>query len=239
MPKTAPLVLVSKKYAAKRKGIAPTAKAALIKAALGTGMVRQAGYFGRFNGKMDRELKFLDTTLSFNVDLTGEVPATGQLNLIPQGDTESTRDGYKVLVKSIAIKAFVQLVPGAAALASATAYIYLVQDTQCNGAAAAATDVLTSASFPLAHSNVQNAGRFRILKKWTMDFNPGASNGGTYNTCSRHIDFYKRLDVPISFNGATGAITEIKSNNLFLLAGAASLDDLIQVNGSCRIRYYD
>ena len=31
------------------------------------------------------ELKFFDTALSFTCDATGEVPATGQLALIPQG----------------------------------------------------------------------------------------------------------------------------------------------------------
>jgi len=50
------------------------------------GFVRRSGFYGRFgnNRGTGGELKFLDTALSFNFDTTLEVPATGQLTLIPQ-----------------------------------------------------------------------------------------------------------------------------------------------------------
>jgi len=47
------------------------------------------------------ELKFFDTAVSFDFDSTLEVPATGQWALIPQGDTQSTRDGRLAVIKSI------------------------------------------------------------------------------------------------------------------------------------------
>jgi len=42
---------------------------------------------------LQAELKNLDTALSFSFDTTGEIPATGQLALVAQGDTENNREG--------------------------------------------------------------------------------------------------------------------------------------------------
>jgi len=78
------------------------------------GYDRTGGSYGRYAGR-GAELKFFDTSLSFLFDTTGEVPATGQLVLIPQGVTESTRVGRKCVIKSVHLKGITQGVPGAAA----------------------------------------------------------------------------------------------------------------------------
>jgi len=64
------------------------------------GVDRTGGYYGRFAGR-GAELKFFDTATSFSIDTSPEVPATGQLVLIPQGVTESTRVGRKCVIRSI------------------------------------------------------------------------------------------------------------------------------------------
>lgn len=217
-----------KRLAAKRTAPAPR------------GFVRRSGLYGRFKGN-DAELKFFDTALAFNIDATGEVPATGQLALIPQGDTESQRDGRKCVVKSIAIKAQLILDPGAAADCAGVTAIYLVLDKQTNGAAAAVTDVFTSATnLSQVMRNMSESSRFTVLKKWIMDWNPAAGATTAYNFHARHIDFYKKVNIPLHYNSTTGAIGEIRSNNLFLLAGCNStLDDLVAVAGTCRLRFAD
>jgi len=182
------------------------------------------------------EKKFFDTQLSFNFDTTGEVPATGQLALIAQGDTESTRDGRLAVIKSIQIRGSVTLVPAAAANPSSTAFLYLILDTQCNGAAAAITDVFTSNEMAVNMLNLNNSGRFRILKKWVMNFNPSAGVTTAYANTVKQLEFYKRCNIKMDWSSTAGAITEIRSNNLFLCAGATS-DDLIQMNGTCRLRF--
>ena len=73
------------------------------------------------------ELKFFDTALSFTCDATGEVPATGQLALIPQGYTESTRDGRKATIKSIWIRGQLNFCTSTAATAAGVVYISVVQ----------------------------------------------------------------------------------------------------------------
>ncbi|AEF58776.1 coat protein [Mosquito VEM virus SDRBAJ] len=203
------------------------------------GYTRTGGTFGRFTGGPGSENKFFDTALGFSFDSTGEVPATGQLNLIPQGVTESTRVGRSCILKSIQIKGRLRFDPGAAADSSTIAYLYLVQDSQCNGAAAAVTDVLTSATMAGAIVNMDNSQRFRILKKWTWALNSASGVSTAYNTVDRAIDYYRKCHIPLDFSSTTGAIGEIRSNNVFLLAGSADTDDLVAFSGVARVRFSD
>lgn len=203
------------------------------------GYTRRAGFYGRFGGS-GGEQKFFDTSVAFSFDLTGEVPATGQLVLIPQGVTESTRVGRKCVIKSIQLKGIIQLVPGASAQASTTVALYLMQDTQTNGAAAAAGDVFTGTNFPIALHNLSNSQRFKTLKKWTWTFNPPSGATTALSNVNRYMTYYKRLNVPIEYSSTTGAITEIRTNNIFLMAGAdGNSDDLVSFSGNCRVRFTD
>jgi len=206
------------------------------------GVTRRAGFYGRYGVAalqqgMKPELKFFDTALSFNFDLTGEVPATGQLTLIPQGDTESTRDGRIAVIKSVQIRGQALLNPSTGAAAAEVAYLYLVLDTQCNGAAAAITDVFTSNAMATNLLQLNNSGRFRIMKKWVLPFNAGAGVTTAYNNVIIPIEFYKKCNIKVDWSSTTGAITEIRSNNLFLCAGMAPSDDLVSFTGTCRLRF--
>lgn len=210
------------------------------------GRFRRAGFYQRFGQQavaagLTPEKKFFDTTLSFLIDATGEVPASGQLALIAQGDTESTRDGRDVVIKSIQIRGHMNLAPAAAATCAGNTHMYLVLDTQCNGAAATAAGdggVFTADTFSVAMLNLNNSGRFRILKHWIHEWNPAGGATTAYNNVNQTFEFYKACEIKMTFSGATGAITEIRSNNLFLLAGASSgIDDLVTVAGTCRLRF--
>lgn len=186
------------------------------------------------------ELKFFDTANSFTFDTTGEVPATGQLNLIPQGVTESTRVGRLCVLKSIQLRGEFVFSPGAAALAATTVYMYLVLDTQCNGAAAAITDVLTSNVLATALINLNNSQRFRILKRWVQPLVSSAGVTTAYNQVVVPLDYFKKIDVPLDFSSTAGAISEIRSNNLFLLAGSdGQSDDTVTFIGTTRVRFGD
>lgn len=188
---------------------------------------------------MSGELKFFDTDLAFSFDVTGEVPATGQLALIPQGDTQSTRDGRQAVVKSIQVYGYLSLAPAAAAAVSVIAYLYLVLDRQANGAAAAITDVFTSNDMGIALVNINNSGRFRILKRWAIEMNTPAGVSGAYNSYIKCLEFYEACNYLLDWSGTTGAITELRSNNLFLCAGAqgGAADDTVSFAGTCRLRF--
>lgn len=209
-----------------------------IKSGFVKGRERIGGFYGRFTGR-NAENKFFDTALSFGFDNTGEVPATGQLALIPQGVTESTRVGRKCVIKSIQLRGQLTYTPGASAGGACVGYMYLVWDKQCNGAAAAMTDVLTSAAGPTGLINLANSERFVVLRRWHVPFNSSAGVTTAYATRAVPIDYFKKCNIPIEFSSTTGAITEIKSNNLFLLAQSSIEDDLIAMSGAVRLRFSD
>ena len=113
-------------------------------------------------------------------------------------------------------------------------------DKQANGAAAAVTDVFTSANLASAMHNLSNSQRFVVLKKMKFTMGPMAGATTAYNNSTRTFEMFKKCNIPLEFSSTTGAITELRSNNVFLLAGTDQLsDDLISVAGTCRVRFSD
>lgn len=208
--------------------------------AMSQGYLRSAAYYGR-----NRELKFFDTSISFTVDATAEIPVTGQLSLIPQGATQSNREGNKCIVKSIYCHGVAVTAPGAAA-GSDIAYMYLIQDTQCNGAAPAVGDanvgIFTDPNLSIANITLANRDRFKILKKWVLPLNAQAGTVAALAPTTIPFTFYKKCNIELMYDAAasTGALTTIRSNNIFLVAGTAGLtDDLISIAATCRLRFSD
>jgi len=121
-----------------------------------------------------------------------------------------------------------------------TAYLYLVLDKQANGAAAAFTDVMSTTLLATSFHNLANSQRFVVLKK--MKFRHVANSGATtaLNNTNVPFEMYKKCNIPIEYSGTTGAITEIRSNNIFLLASSdGQADDLVTMVGNCRVRFSD
>lgn len=172
--------------------------------------------------------------------------------VIPQDDTPSGREGRKVTVKSLELKmqsTFASPASGATPQAS-VAYIYLIQDTQANGAVPAVTGdagifTATFAGYPgLMTKQLANEGRFRILRKYVFHHNPGYNNTGGAIVISdvQYQTDYIKLNLPIAYDAsvATGALASIRTNNLFLVSGSdGTSDDTITMNISSRIRYTD
>jgi len=202
-----------------------------------------SSYSGRFSyGRAPRpELKFLDTATSFTVDATGEVPTTGQLNLIPQGIGESERVGRKVTIKKVQLRWTVTA--NSNNFVGSVLRLMLVQDTQCNGQAATYSGVggVLESDTVTAFRNLENVERFRVLKDWFLPMVPTAGIVTTFNVPIRCLTFNKSCNIPIEFDSAaaTGALTTIRSNNLFLLARSSIDDDIFLVSGVVRIRYLD
>ena len=206
------------------------------------GFLRSAGQLTtRFSGSGGTEWKYLDTAINQPIDFTAETfPASG-LQVIVAGNGENNRIGRKVTVKSIQFRGTFLAVPSTSANFSAVIHLYLIQDTQTNGALAGFTDVFTGAQANTAMYNLDNSKRFRILKKWVCDFNATAGATTAYNNQSKHIEFYKRCNIPINYSSTTGAISEVASNGLFLAAGVTpnGADDDITLEGTVRIRFVD
>lgn len=228
--------------AAQRAAFVASRRSAGLRGYGSAGTIRTGGFYGRYAGN-NAELKFFDTALDFAFDATGEVPATGQLTLIPQDATESGRNGRKCTIKSIQLHGSMTYVPGASTDGTSACYLWLVLDKQCNGAAAAVGDVLKNgATMQKALINLSNSERFVILKKWKWVFAAKAGAQAAFSRDIRLLDFYKKCNIHIEYDStaATGAITTIRSNNIFLLAGTnAGTDDLVTMDGIARLRFSD
>ncbi len=195
-------------------------------AQMAAGYVRTSGYYGRYAGSGTRtpEHKFFDTTATFGtVDTAGEINAS--LNLIPQGVTESTRIGRECILKSLEIKGDWSIAAAAGAQSPLNDRLRIIfyQDKQANGAAAVVLDILETADI-LSFRNLSNQRRFRILSDVVVNTNVDAAGGNVggadtnwaskFGTVARKM----KLNMPLEFSNTTGAITELRSNNIGILA---------------------
>lgn len=206
-----------------------------------TSNTRYSKTYSRSSGKLNtQELKAFDTALSFNVDATAEVPATGQVSLILTGDTLANRDGATVTVKSFQMRGFANFVPAAGATAATHVIIYVVMDRQASGIAAGATDVLTSTNAATALPNVPNQFRFKILYRLVIPLVAQAGVTGAYNNTVVPFDIYYKFKEPptIRYQSSGGTVADVVTNNIFLLAGSdGSSDDTVGINGNMRLRF--
>lgn len=205
------------------------------------GYVRTTGYYGRFSGKPG-EMKFFDTDKTGTTVAAAGTVLNSSLLLIPDGTTQSTRIGRKITVKHIFVHGHLILpattTPGDT---SDRVRIIMYLDKQCNGAAAAVSDILTATDVN-SFRNLSETGRFHILydKVHSMNASSGTTagaGGDQFGEYMRGFSIKKACNYPIEYNNTTGAIGEIRSNNVGIIAISAS--------GHCtatykaRVRYLD
>ncbi len=208
------------------------------------GVDRTGGFYGRYSGRSG-ELKFLDLQLDDAAIATaGESLSTGSINVIAQGVTESQRVGRKCTIKSINWR-YVLTLAEADAVGTAppadTVRLIMYVDKQCNGATAPVTQILESANWQ-SFRNLANSGRFNFLmdKTVAMNRNGLASDGAgvvSSNGTRKEFTFYKKCNVPIEFISTTGAIAEIRSNNIGVLV--ISFGGVTSMVGKIRLRFSD
>lgn len=186
------------------------------------------------------ELKFHDVDVDDStISSSGTIMNSGTINIIAGGVTESQRVGRNCVIHSIGWRINLELPAAASTQSSDQVRLIMYLDKQCNGATAAVTDILESASF-LSFNNLSNRGRFRILMDKHYLLNTSISgNGSSVNTIEiqEYDDFYKSCTIPLEFSGATGAITELRSNNLGILT--ISKNGLPSLTSKIRLRYSD
>ncbi len=181
------------------------------------------------------------------MDLDDALVATGgtvtpSICLIPQGTTEVQRDGRKCTITNIAWRYEFRLAETDAAATPAAPdvmRIIMFLDKQCNGATAAVTDILESADYQ-SFNNLVNSGRFIKILDRTVSINYASlasDNAAVVSQAAvtRSGVFYKTCNFPLEFNGVTGAITEIRSNNLGVLL--ISKTGVVEFNSKIRLRF--
>lgn len=130
----------------------------------------------------------------------------------------------------------------------------LVQDTQCNGAAASVSGTNSSvftnvANLARAFRNPYTYNRFKILATKRISlFAPWSNDAaGSEQQAQVSKDFTMiwkargRTGIPIDYTSTTGALTERISNNIFLVASVNSdgADDKIAAAANTFVNFYD
>lgn len=184
------------------------------------GVTRTGGYYGRFNNAMPQELKFWDVDID-NAAVAAAGSVFSSCNLIPQGVTESTRVGRKCVIKKISWRCKAEaLSQETDASENEVLRIVLVLDKQTNGATFNVTDLLEAADFQ-SFNNLANSQRFSVLMDKTVNLMPTGGKGDStteYSTGRQSLlSYHKKCNIPLEFSSTTGAITELRSNNLAVL----------------------
>lgn len=218
--------------------------------AFNQGFLRTGGYFG-YSSNIGNELKFHDVDVNDGSVLVGGTiltgDAAGTINVIAQGNTESTRIGRKSVIKAINWRYTVtspEVDAAGSFLDAETVRIILYLDKQCNGAAATILGILDTANYQ-SFNNLANKQRFRILmdRTVTLNYKCGASDGaGLVSSASVAVNgsFYKKCNIPIEFDNSasTGVLTSMRSNNLGVLS-IARLGSISQIDSKFRLRFTD
>lgn len=193
------------------------------------------GYYGRVS-KKGGEAKFFETDVSLTPTTSGVIQ--NSINLIPQGVTESTRVGRKCTITKIGLRGVAEIFGDATAGANQWRIIVYL-DKQANGAAAGVTDILESAD-DKAFNNLSNSQRFVTLKDWYFRTEAGAYDGTDYNPYGRALKWHKKCSIPLEFSSTTGAITELRSNNIGILAIMEQASPgTVRLSLAARIRFTD
>lgn len=211
------------------------------------GRYRRSGYYGRYNnankgGRGFSELKFHDVFVN-----QAPIVATWNImtswNLIAQNVTETGRVGRKVILRSVTFRGLFSLPEVTAAASFSPAdhvRIVIYVDQQTNGANAAVTDLWETAVIH-SYRNLAQQSRFKILwdKRVLLNYGAGAMIAGpaVYSPeVFRFVHWNKKLNLPIQFNNTTGAIGEIRSNNL-CVALCSQRGTVGLIDGRVRIRF--
>ncbi len=209
------------------------------------GYNRTGGYYGRYNkGKRSRALlekKFRD--FSVGTDTNGVAATTTGLILTgpggqgsflstSQGVGEGQRIGRKIILTNLnwridirqdAVLNTAPPVVNELEDFAQTIRIIMYLDKQTNGATATAAQILQLLSSQEYQSfyNLENIGRFKILKDKTYICNGNGLQLGDQTAGKigrfrkeRRVNFFWRGRLPIEYNSTTGAISEIRTFNI-------------------------
>ncbi len=182
------------------------------------GYDRKVGYYGRFAGR-GGEWKFHDVDSDDAVIVTGgAIDAT--INIIAQGTGESQRIGRKLTIRKILWRYSVKLPTTIDPNNTAdTVRVILYQDKQTNGVTATILQILETADWQ-SFRNLAESGRFKILVDNTHPMKSFSGGGATATSFGEDVlsrQIYLNVNIPIEYNGVTGALTEVRSNNLGVL----------------------
>lgn len=209
------------------------------------GFVQVSGYYGRFRSRgrraTDVEMKYRDNTFGPTTILTTGTVAMATICNVAQGDAENQRIGRKITIKKINIRGTLPYVEGATNTASEWTRIMVVLDKQCNGTTVT-PDLYLQTQDVYSYRNLVNSSRFQTLWERKFTFNKTPYWNGTAALAPEavmtwNVNLKGNWTIEYDATATTGAVTTIRSNNIFILA--INETGATQIKGTVRIRYTD
>lgn len=219
---------------------------------------------GRFQtyGRWQPEHHWKMIAGSHAIDHTPEI-ITNDICGIAQGNGVDTRTAAKICLTKVAFRGYLSTAAATSnIIQSKSIWVYIIQDTQCNGAAATVLDVSAAGIFtspnaanPLGVSylNPYNYGRFKVLmkKKLTLSVQPGLDSGDAWRSPASTRPVYmawhakpgRAVAIEYDAQSTDGAIGTRRTNNVFVVAGTADnvtgSDDTVNLIGTWMVSFYD
>lgn len=182
------------------------------------------------------ELKFFDKTLGNTIVTTGGI-VEATVNDVVQGVASDDRVGRKCTIRILDVRGQLTL-PETTDRADTADRVRLVWfvDKQCNGVIATVLELLETASLD-SFRNMPNEGRFDFLSDCTYDLNATCGGPLAFGKLIKGFEFNCEMTLPIEFQGNSGLLETIRSNNIgFLMISRLGLASL---TWHSRIRFTD
>ncbi len=179
-----------------------------------------------------REKKYIATVGASDViPIGGAMQIVGFGPYMVQGDTDQTRDGSKITVKSLMMKFNVTC--SSLEADGATVRIIVCYDRRPNGADAATGNVLLTNSYLAPYNTVGNdKGRFQIIADRLITFD-------TVQMQWNDTLFVKKNLNVIYDDDNFGDVRDLAKGNFLIIAGATNVADEVDVNFTWKFRYED
>lgn len=190
------------------------------------------------------EIKYVDNSVGASNITSGG--AVVHLTAIAQGDTQGTRTGNTVYVKSLSIIGrWSRASDVALGVNNAYRIIVFVDKEQIADTAPSVSDVVAGSPIP-QFPNLDNLERFRVLyfgpikEAARMQTDADAFVLGTPSTTPTVNMYFKvnlKPNIKVSYNGS--ASTDIEKNGIYIGFISNDIQDTIDTVATCRVGYTD
>jgi hypothetical protein len=167
-------------------------------------------------------MKTCDTTYTLNFTADGNVAATmACLNIVPRDTSTIGRIGKQIVMKAIQIRGHIVPFPAAPSAICVLMLVY-VRSNNLASTLPAWSEIMTAQDI-IGLTNRDNAGKFKILRRWNyvMTGNDSAFTTNTDLTrrfVDEYITFKKPLVAKWSSASQAGTIGEFEKGSLLLIS---------------------
>jgi len=190
------------------------------------------------------ELKYIDSTTSFEVDGNSEginFPMPGL------GDGDTSRIGSRIFIQSLHFRGVIRFFPIPGNSDTSNCRVSIALNVQSNGSVPNSEEIFanTPGQAAVGYRNKNFLKKYKILHDQLATYSPFYINNATTPATSpwmySEVDIHVRCGFVTEFSGTTGAIADVSTNLPFLLGSKSPDPNQVAtfLTGSLRVRFYD